>query len=331
MRTLVCRSTDEVPAHDRVRYWRDSVHEAVVEMDLMPTIRSDFFSRIELCPMTNVVPHRAEGSPQKISRGRSEIVRGNKNTYYLISQSRVAWRSQHAGRDEIIHPGESVLIDSRIPYSFEFPQGLDDLSIELPVSWVERWLPDPLLVIGRALPATMGWGLALRGVKEGFAPFELARTSQPDELLEDQLGTVLALASGAHAPESPDHDLLDRCLQATRDLLVRPGLTATEIAIACGISVRTLHRTFAAAGRTFAGSLMHFRTQEAARMLADRRFRMLPIAEVARRCGFLDPSHFARQFRRVRGVGPCEFRRDAVGPTGHRTLDRSGDFSRSGA
>ena len=330
MRTLVCRSTDEVAAHERVRYWRDSVHKSVVEMDLTPTIRSDFFSSIELCPMTNVVPHRAKGSPQKIKRGRSEIARGNKNTFYLISQPRLAWRSQHAGCDEIVRPGESVLIDSRIPYSFEFPAGLDDLSIELPVSWVERWLPDPLLVIGRALPATMGWGLALRGVKEVFAPFELARTSLPDELLEDQLGTVLALASGAYAPRPPDHDLLDRCLQATRDLLVRPGLTAADIAIPCGISVRTLHRTFAAAGCTFAGALMHFRTQEAARMLADRRFRVLPIAEVARRCGFLDPSHFARQFRRVCGVQPREFRRGAVG-TGQGALDRSADSLRSGA
>lgn len=42
----------------------------------------------------------------------------------------------------------------------------------------------------------MGWGLALRGVKEAFAPFELARTPLPDDLLEDQLGTVLARASG---------------------------------------------------------------------------------------------------------------------------------------
>jgi hypothetical protein len=26
------------------------------------------------------------------------------------------------------------------------------------------------------------------------------------------------------------------------------------------------------------------------------------IAEIGRRCGFLDPSHFARQFRRLRGM-----------------------------
>jgi AraC family transcriptional activator of tynA and feaB len=95
----------------------------------------------------------------------------------------------------------------------------------------------------------MGWGLALRGVKEAFAPFELARTPLPDDLLEDQLGTVLALASGTHVPRPVDHALLDRCMQATRDLLVQPGLTAEDVAMACAISVRTLHRTFGAAGQ----------------------------------------------------------------------------------
>lgn len=310
MRKLTVRSTDEVAADQRVRYWRDAVHEAVVEMDLLPSIRSDFHSEIELCPLSSIVPHQARGSPQKISRNRFEIARGEKNAYYLISQSRLPWRSCHAGHDRLIRAGESVLIDSRIPYSFAFDAGFDDLSVELPVDWVERWLPDPHQVIGRPIPATEGWGLALRGAKEALVPRDLVGLAVPDELIEDQLGALLALASGSRPEVQPaDCELFDRCLSVIRSRMSRPGLVASEVARACSTSLRTVHRTFAAKGRTFAGVLAQVRVDQATRMLLDQRFRELTIAEIGRRCGFLDPSHFARQFRRLRKTGPREFRR----------------------
>ena len=40
----------------------------------------------------------------------------------------------------------------------------------------------------------------------------------------------------------------------------------------------------------------------------DTRFAGLTIIEVAARCGFLEPSHFARRFRKAYGVGPTQFR-----------------------
>ncbi|HWH84957.1 MAG TPA: helix-turn-helix domain-containing protein [Burkholderiaceae bacterium] len=309
MRALLSHSTDDVDPDQRVRHWREAIHDAVIEMELLPNQRSDFFSRIDLCPMPNIVPHRAVGSPQRISRSRSEIGHGNKNTYYLISQSRVPWYCEHAGMEHLVKPGESVLVDSRIPYTFKFEQGLDDLSVELPVEWVERWLPDPRRVIGRPLPAASGWGLALRGAKEALAPSELVALPVPDELLEDQLGALLALASGAQIDVAhTDHELYDRCVAHIRQWLSRPGLVASEVAAACGVSLRTMHRTFAAEDHTFAGVLMRSRIDDAARMLADPRFRLVTVAEIGRRCGFSDPSHFARQFRRLRNTGPRQFR-----------------------
>jgi AraC family transcriptional regulator, positive regulator of tynA and feaB len=309
MRTLTRRSTGEVPAEQRLRFWRDTLHEDVVEMDMRPEHHADFFSRIDFCPLAHISPHQAWGSPQKLRRNRVEIARGEKSAYYLVSQPSLAWRSDHAGQDVCVQPGESVLIDSRIPYAFSFPFGLNDLSVELPVSFVERWLPDPLQVIGRPLQAASDWGLALRGAKEALTPSHLVELALPDELVQDQLGALLALACATDAtPKATDPVLRDRLLQAMRERLSKPGLAASEVALACGVSVRTLHRRFATEGRTFAGVLMQLRTDAAARMLVDRRFREISIAEIGRRCGFLDPSHFARQFQRSRKVAPHQFR-----------------------
>ncbi len=54
---------------------------------------------------------------------------------------------------------------------------------------------------------------------------------------------------------------------------------------------------------------MRLRLEAARRLLADRRWAALTVTEVAARCGFAEPSHFARRFRLAYGLGPVEFRR----------------------
>lgn len=303
-------STDDIAPDRRLSFWRNAVHESVVEMDLRPTDNSPaFVSSIEACPLAAIVPHQARGSAQKVSRGSAEIARGRKNAYYLLSQPQRAWSIRHAGQEHFVEPGESVLVDSREPYDFLFAQGLDDLSIEMPIEWLERWLPQPSSILGRPLQCSNGWGKALRGFKEALIPERLVALSVPDTLLEDQLGVLLSLASEQNElAVSAKNDLLRQCLSSMRERLADPELVALTVAQANAISVRSLHRVFAAADQTFSAVLMHLRVDEAARMLASRRFHTLTIAEVSRRCGFLDPSHFARQFRLKRGVGPRAFR-----------------------
>ena len=54
---------------------------------------------------------------------------------------------------------------------------------------------------------------------------------------------------------------------------------------------------------------MRLRLETAHRLLSDRRCDELTVLEVASRCGFAEPSHFARRFRGAYGLGPLEFRR----------------------
>lgn len=309
MRALHYRSTEDVVSEQRVRYWRDSVHQSVVEMDLIPTEQGEFFGRIELCPLKRIVPFQVQGSPQRVSRDSVEIARGHKNAYYLISQPRSPWRVRHAGQDHFVRPGESVLVDSRVPYEFSFGAGLDDLSVEMPVEWLEFWIRYPSTLVGKPIQASAGWGLALRGAKEALVPGALARLALPDELVEDQLGALLALACASEkACARTGGDLFERGVDAIRARSSAPGLVASDIAEECGVSLRSLHRAFAGQQKSFASMLMKVRIDEAVRMLMNRRFDHLTIAEIGRRCGFLDGSHFARQFRRLRHIGPSDFR-----------------------
>lgn len=314
MRNLCSWSSESLPEPQRLRGWRDALHATVLEMDAVPLQRDGFFGSIERCALQRILPHQARGTPQKIVRGAADIARSQHNAYYLLSQPRLPWRAAQAGRTALLQPGDAVLIDSREPYAFDFGAGLDDLSIELPIDWVAHWVADPARLIGRPLRADAGWGLALRGVKEALVPRALRQQpADHDALIEAQLGGLLSLLGDAHAPAQPEPaDAQARILGVLRARFMQPGLTAAEVATEAGVSLRALHRAMAARGRGFLPTLMALRVEAAAGMLVQPRLRHLGVAEIGRRCGFADASHFARQFLRQRGIAPAAFRAQAL-------------------
>lgn len=310
MRSLSSWSSENLPEPLRLRGWRDELHATMLEMDAVPVRRDGFFSGLERCALQRIVPHWAWGAPQKVLRSAAEIARGGRNAFYLLSQPRLPWSAAQAGHSALLAPGDTVLIDSREPYAFDFGAGLDDLSIELPIEWVEQWVAKPSELIGRPLRGDAGWGLALRGVKEALVPRALAGGStDQDALIEAQLGGLLSLlGDGEGAPRPAVRAAHERALAVMRARFMQPGLTAAEVATDAGLSLRTLHRAMAAQGTGFLPTLMALRVEAAAGLLAQPRLRRLAVAEIGRRCGFADASHFARQFLRQRQMTPAAFR-----------------------
>jgi transcriptional regulator GlxA family with amidase domain len=93
-------------------------------------------------------------------------------------------------------------------------------------------------------------------------------------------------------------------------------LSAADLAASVNISVRTLHRTLAAANETFGAKLIESRARTASRMLTSPLFRRVTTAEIGRRAGFLSASHFARVMRKHTGRTPLQLRRAVPSPTG---------------
>lgn len=73
-------------------------------------------------------------------------------------------------------------------------------------------------------------------------------------------------------------------------------------------SARTLQRRLAKLGMTYSAVIDGARFELSTRMLADTD---TTVADVAYAAGYSDPSHFARAFRRLAGVSPREYRRQA--------------------
>ncbi len=85
-----------------------------------------------------------------------------------------------------------------------------------------------------------------------------------------------------------------------------PRLTlAAEIA---RTSVRTLQRRLAARGSNYSELVDRVRFDVASRMLTETD---APSIQIAQATAYTDPSHFARAFRRIAGVSPSEYRKQA--------------------
>jgi AraC-like DNA-binding protein len=77
------------------------------------------------------------------------------------------------------------------------------------------------------------------------------------------------------------------------------------------ISVRQVHRLFAAEGLTFGSWVREQRLRRCRDDLADPRHCHHTVAEIAARWGFRSPAHFTRAFQSRYGITPADYRRRA--------------------
>jgi AraC-like DNA-binding protein len=127
---------------------------------------------------------------------------------------------------------------------------------------------------------------------------------------------LLSLASGHLSPGSvpaPERTLAARIRDCTVQRCPELFLTAADVASSLNISVRTLHRSLAACGQSFATLLIDARVAQASRMLGSPMFAAVNVAEIGRRCGFADASHFTRVMRRRTGCSPLQIQRGQGG------------------
>ncbi len=306
-------STADVPREQRLDYWVGAVCEGFLEMTVSSVQPAPFDAELQAVPLGDLVVNGVRGSAQRVYRTPAGIGQGRQNFYYLLCKDDANWGVLQAGRDARLLPRDLVLIDSRRPYELHFPHTVDVLSLQLPISWVEAWLPAPQRQLACRIDGQSSWGQVLSGFVRQLQPQSVSQHALPAALLADQVGALLALATApdasAHGGAAAPHRSLAEQVDAhIRRRCSEPGLTASDVAAELQISSRTLHRSLAACERTFAGRLMRHRMDLAARMLSCERFDRLTVAEIGRRAGLLDPSHFARVCRRLLGASPAELR-----------------------
>ncbi|MCC6946388.1 MAG: helix-turn-helix domain-containing protein [Bradyrhizobiaceae bacterium] len=303
-------STEQAPPGAALKYWTEAICEAFLEMQAGSPSPADFAARLEQRPFGPIDLNFADTTAQEVRRTPQAITRSRKHNFYLLYMREGRLRVRQRNRAATVTPGDCVLVDSKEPYAFSFPETNRCLSVQIPQDWLCRWLPAPEDSTAIPFRTHSQWGATLVSAIGNLAETDPGDLALPSSVVADQIGALLALTAGPAPAVRPHQRAMIRRIRETMwGRLHDPSLNPQAVAAAHGISRRYLHLLFASSGMSYGATLIALRLEAARRLLDDPRFAGVSVAEIAWRCGFIEPSHFARRFRARYGTAPATYRK----------------------
>ena len=306
-------TTDEVSPTQRFDYYADALGSAMVPMQVSSHAPAAFRSEMEVADLGAMSVIAQRGSAHRCYTERSDLDRKSERSFHIVTNLISPWGLTHRGRIRL-NACDAVLIDTEFTHSIEMESDYQVVNIKFSESWLRQWVPAPGALVARRIPADSGWGRALTSFAAQLSPKFVVHSPLPRSVIVDHVGALLSLIANevagppARRPLRGYAAMHEKIKDLTIQRCAEPALGAEDIAKSLGISTRTVHRCLASFGGTFGASLMSARVSLATRMLESPLFRRLTIAEVGRRAGFLDASHFSRVLRARTGVLPSEIR-----------------------
>ena len=309
-------STADVPQANRMDYWAARFGETAYPIGCDPADAANFNAEGSAAQIGGLTVCKSVASPMRTYRRREELARTGEHTFHLIT-AQTPWIAEHRGSVRLL-PGDALVIDSRYSNLTDIRAPYSAVMVVVSDAWMRQWIPNPALLVGQRIPGNSLWGHPLASYLAELSPDLAAAPPLPLSVIADQVGGLIALTARALRDTTLDdtpavRSLHARILDCLTQRCVEPELTAVDVAASLGISVRTLHRSFAAANQTFGDKLIEARAGIALRTLTSLLFKHVTTAEVGRRAGFQSASHFARVVRQRTGRTPLQLRREAHG------------------
>ncbi len=304
-------STERMPTGKALSYWKDVICENLLEMHIDSSSEKRFAGKIAKYSFGPLKANFISVSEQRVWRTRPLTRSAQDGVFHLIHVRKGVQFVQHYGRQLRVEPGSCVLVDCLSSFDFQFPDGVDALVLEMRRDWIRGWLPAPEEAAAQVIDGKGGWGATLVSALGNLTLQSLAAVELPQAAIAEQIAVLLGLAviPSSHSLTTHKRTLLRRVSDILRGRCHEPELNPATVASALGLSRRYIHTLLATIGTTFNQELYKCRLQRAQRLLCDRRFDGLSVAEVAWNCGFSEPSHFTRRFREQFGVPPGAYRR----------------------
>jgi AraC family transcriptional activator of tynA and feaB len=308
-------STAHLQPGKALAYWRDVICENLLQMHIQSSHEKAFFGHINKHAFGPIQANFISVSEQKVWRERTAACNSKDHLFHLIHVRQGVQLVEQNGRSLKVEAGDSLLIDCLAGFEFDFPRGVEALVLEIRRDWLRGWLPAPEDAAARLIDGRSGWGGTLASALSNITPATVVDPGLPPTVVAEQIVSLLALAAAcddSSRTTSHKRALLRRVTETIRERCHEPDLDPATVAAALGVSRRYVHLLFASAGTTFSQELYDCRLHRAQRLLGDKRFDGLGIAEIAWNCGFSEPSHFTRRFRERFGAAPSAYRLNAA-------------------
>ncbi|WP_405770635.1 helix-turn-helix domain-containing protein [Actinacidiphila glaucinigra] len=226
--------------------------------------------------------------------------------HYVLS----GWARFEDDRNVItVKPGQVCVRDSREKWRFWYGPGTVYRWLVVPRTRVTsvRIPRDPILVNGSTPEAKLLMSYLEMLKNHASSPISIWGRAAVEDAAISLLGGVIS-ANAALGMDGRKHVLVEAAKKIANENLERCDLDPAAIAKILGVSVRTLHRSFAAADDSVMSYIRRRRIEEARRGMVNGD---APenISGLATKWHFSDSSHFIRQFKQVYGVTPAVYLR----------------------
>jgi AraC-like DNA-binding protein len=256
---------------------------------------------------------RVQAGPQVVTRSKRLIARDGKRFLILSLQHQGSAIKRQDGREALIKSRQFSISDTSRPFSYEQQSRFCFTSFRFP--------REELRVRDEDLQALTATAFSSDAGSAAVVGTYFARMAREAAGLDPAVGRHIAATAidllalmidercgrfSSHAPE-----LAAATLVRVKDHIMRnlsdPDLSPSKIAAAHFMSVRYLHKLFELEGVTV-GNWTRMQRLERCRIDILRNAAVgAGIAVVARRWGFVNPSHFSRVFRAAYGMTPREW------------------------
>jgi AraC-like DNA-binding protein len=311
-------STRDLPEKNRLAMWREIYGRGIANVDIEPIGDTPFHADVTFNLLPNVSIATGSRSPAHYHATPELVARGGKDMIVLsVLRSGVASATQF-GKELIDGIGSASVLTPTAPSTSTLLTDGSFITLALSRPTIATLAPDYTQAFGAPIPSgNAALSLLVRYLDVVRAGDELTNPAI-GQSVADHIIDLAALALGArgdHAELARQRGAKAARLAAIRSdilrTLGRSDLSTELIAARHGISPRYVRKLFEEDGSSFSAFVLHERVARAHRMLIDRRYAHLNIAQVAHESGFGDVSYFNRAFRRHFGARPSEFREAA--------------------
>ncbi len=298
-------STLGLPEAQRIALWEDHNAHALIGLRCHLLAEATLHATELNLQLERMHLARVRGNPHVVERPSAVIRRhpADAVAVYLTLAGEAFFH--HDDGVVTLRPGQLVICDADRPFMRGFSRGLEEFAIKVPRPVFREVtglgsLRTPLVrdVAQGDLAARTLAGLVARGLR-------------PDggEPVDERLALNLVAALVGSRVRDPGSVHLANARAFIEGHLTDPGLSASRVAAAIGISERHLSRAFAATGSSVPQFVLTRRLERAHALLSSAPG--LAVGEVAARCGFGSATYFSTAFRQRFGLRATDVRRQA--------------------
>lgn len=308
-------TTEDVAAAERYSFWQDAVSRSFFCVDTIPVNDRPFFGRFEKLDFGGIGLAHLQSSAQMYERTAAQCRTSGEELVYVDYQISGTSSLEQYGRTATLGPGELMLYDTARPMRNRLDNKDAPTSVLMmcvPRTLLTRRMPEIAAYCARTIAMTGDQAAYLLSVWQSSlklgADVTGRQASMAADLILDCLASVVNSSMGAVVRRVEDAVHAEDILRVIKAQITDPALSVARVARCLSISPRTVHRRLSDVETTPEQAIMAARVERLRQELGTAANAARSITTLAFECGFSDSATASRQFRRLVGQSPGEYR-----------------------